>query len=41
MLAIYNNEGMTKMARKLRRVIKEEETEKIIIEGDFNARIGE
>lgn len=37
---IYNNERMAKMARKCRRLIKEEETEKIIIRGDFNARIG-
>ena len=39
--AVYNNEGMAKMARKLRRVIEEEETEKTIIGGDFNARTGE
>lgn len=35
-----NNEKMAKMVRKLRRLIKEEGTEKIIIRGDFNARIG-
>lgn len=40
MWAVYNNEGMAEITKKLRRVIKEKETEKTIIGEDFNARTG-
>ena len=37
---IYNNEEMGETARKIKRVIGEEEGGRLVIGGDFNARIG-
>jgi len=37
---VYNREGKKEWLEKMKKEIKEEEEEKLIILGDFNARIG-
>ena len=40
MVIVYNREGKKEWLEKMKKEIKEEEEEKLIILGDFNARIG-